>query len=853
MLSDFPAYNAIGKHSPTSFLLRGLIVIAVCMQITILDTQASFAQSRNGPDLIQKLVDSDDFQKLPFNERLIALDQRMAEFPDDVNEVVWARGVSQRLALMATLGEFEKGDAYLAVVGERLNSIIPDTDFYAETLYPIGYINVYNNKVEQALAIVEKIKRHASDSGAATHRQNADTLMVALHTNIGNAVQAAEIMIGNFEKPSVSELKTIERLKLLMNISYVLIQGDQLDRAEKYIALARKESEIAQRGGEMTEIEATQVAWHLLSNYALILIKKEQYASLSDLVPMLVKDAQKIGSPLYQASADHVYAASLFGQGDVQSAIEITTRAIETAMSLGVDDSLMDYYNSLSIFKEAAGDYQGALEAVQARRELVDSLNAQQSRARTEFMEARITLEENNTRIQKLIADKDAAEHLEKRNRIILALLMLVVVTLGMLVSGLSRSKKRLTVYAEELRESEKKAHAATQAKSSFLANMSHEIRTPLNGLLGMAQILSEEELEPYSKKCVGVVVDCGQSLLTIVNDVLDLSKIEAGKMTIENVPTDIQRLFHQLIQLYRTQAEEKGIDLSLELSPSIDRILACDPVRLRQCASNLITNAIKFTNTGGVLVKVGLSSDEKGQESLVINVIDTGIGIPMDAREKLFNAFEQIDKSTTRKFGGTGLGLAITSELANLMGGNVTLDSMPGHGSTFTLRINVQSVADRSIDALTHHELSADHLVTCARGVTQGHLRLLLVDDNNVNRLVAKAFLQDTDIEVVEAVDGCDAVRALQESGPFDVVLLDMHMPVMDGPETVKYVRNSDEVWRDIPIITLTADAMAGDRARYLDMGTDGYVAKPLDKGELLREINRVVSALKIANSAAA
>ncbi|MEO0833152.1 MAG: ATP-binding protein, partial [Pseudomonadota bacterium] len=624
---------------------------------------------------------------------------------------------------------------------------------------------------------------------------------------------------------------------VLVNIGYVLLEGKQYERAEEYIAIGRQEVSSALEDGQLTEIQSKQVGWHLLSNYARIHIAREEYAALNDIAPLLVANANDIGSPLYKVEANYILAADYYGMGRYDDAVALMEDVVVQADKLGSRDSQIRFYNGLAKFRQATSDFEGALSAIRQAESLKATLNAQQARARAEYMEARIRQEENNSRIQKLLSEKVTAERVEKRNQVILLLMMIVVATLGVFALALIMSKRRLKAYANDLRESERVAQEATRAKSSFLANMSHEIRTPLNGLMGMAQVLSDKPLDKELKSCVNVMIDSGQSLLTIVNDVLDLSKIEAGKMTIENVPTDIKSLFRQVVQLWQTKADEKGITLELALLPSLDRHLLCDPVRLRQCVSNLVSNAIKFTKSGKVSVTAGLKVDANGCDCLAIEVRDTGIGIPLAAQQKLFRSFEQVDTSTTRQFGGSGLGLAITAELAQLMNGTVSVDSVEGHGSLFTLQIGVERITAKSQEKVADvGEDSSEQAPT-----TVQPLRLLLVDDNKVNRLVVKAFLADTTIDVVEAIHGQDALDKLAESGHFDVVLLDMHMPVMDGPQAVAAIRQSTQAWQATPIITLTADAMAGDRDRYLAMGTDGYVAKPIDKNELLREVNRV------------
>ena len=377
-------------------------------------------------------------------------------------------------------------------------------------------------------------------------------------------------------------------------------------------------------------------------------------------------------------------------------------------------------------------------------------------------------------------------------------------------------------------------AKAASMAKSSFLANMSHEIRTPLNGILGMAQFLEGEPLSSFQRDSVETILESGKTLMMLLNDVLDLSKIEAGKLTIEQTDGNLRNIFLHLQKLFSARAEEKSIALHVQIDADIPEIVKFDPIRVSQCVSNLISNAIKFTSAGSVSVSVTHKVSNSTDYLVSVAVTDTGIGISEDEARNLFAEFSQADASTTRKYGGTGLGLAITSKLAKLMGGAVTVISKPGAGSTFTFTFGASAGAPPMAVAPTQEK---------RHGYAPFHgLRVLLVDDNAINRHVARLLLAPAGIVTTEAVNGKDALERLTAE-PFDLVLLDIHMPVMDGPETVKRVRAAEEPWRAIPVIALTADAMSGERERLISLGMDGYASKPIEQAVLLNEIHRVMS----------
>jgi CheY-like chemotaxis protein len=360
---------------------------------------------------------------------------------------------------------------------------------------------------------------------------------------------------------------------------------------------------------------------------------------------------------------------------------------------------------------------------------------------------------------------------------------------------------------------------------------MSHEIRTPLNGILGMAQVLQGEDLTDAQRDRVNVISESGQTLMALLNDVLDISKIEAGKLEIARIDGQLCLTIERVRQLFLHRAEERGLKLTLDVAEDLPAVLNYDPIRVRQCVANLLSNAIKFTETGSIRCHIGAEQRSAGDWLVRISVEDTGIGMDAETRSRLFGAFTQADASITRRFGGTGLGLAITRQLARLMGGDVDVESVPGEGSTFHLTFAAAAGVLKAREPSTEEpaEDAADEAVL--RPVMGA--RVLLVDDNPVNRQVVKLFTAQLMPTIIEATNGEEALARLHEQD-FDLVLLDVHMPVMDGKEAIKRIRASDQPWKDIPVIALTADAMSGDRERYLGMGMSDYISKPIDAREL-------------------
>ncbi len=391
---------------------------------------------------------------------------------------------------------------------------------------------------------------------------------------------------------------------------------------------------------------------------------------------------------------------------------------------------------------------------------------------------------------------------------------------------------------AHELRDALHRAEQATRLKSEFLANMSHEIRTPLNGVLGMAQVLAHSALTPTQSEQVGVILDSGNTLMVLLNDILDLSKIEAGRMEVSNVASDLRHKLSGLFKLHEASAREKGIGIQLFIHPSVPSRLMFDPVRVRQCVGNLVSNAIKFTAEGEVMIVVSSEQVADRQHKVTIHVSDSGCGIAADKMDRVFESFAQEDGSTTRRFGGTGLGLSITRKLARMLGGDVTAVSQSGKGSVFTLTFTAEA------NNAVINESTSNVLPAPARKARVGltGCRALVVDDNAINRRVARSFLEIHGLHISEAADGNEALKVLAEDR-FDIVLMDIHMPGLDGAEAFKRLRTSDSINRLTPVIALTADSMHGDREKFLAKGFDGYVSKPIDERSLVTAITQTLS----------
>jgi signal transduction histidine kinase len=375
-----------------------------------------------------------------------------------------------------------------------------------------------------------------------------------------------------------------------------------------------------------------------------------------------------------------------------------------------------------------------------------------------------------------------------------------------------------------ELRQARDTAFRAAQVKSEFLANMSHEIRTPMNAVLGTAAMLLDADLGPEQRSLAETIERSGRDLLAIINDILDFSKLEAGKLRVESIPFDLAATVEGVVALLTAKAETKGIRLRLRISDGTPAEVLGDPGRLRQVLTNLIDNALKFTPEGYVMVQVGPEPGPPGVTPVAFAIRDSGIGIPPEQLATIFEKFTQADTSTTRRFGGTGLGLTICRQLTELMGGSIAVTSEPGKGSTFTVLVPFQAPENAAAPIVAP---------TAVPATLTG--RVLLAEDYPANQKIARWMLERLGLVVEISPDGKEALAALERS-QFDLVLMDCQMPEMDGYDATQAIRTSGASYHQIPIIAMTAAALASDRERCLASGMNDYISKPVQPDELAR-----------------
>jgi CheY-like chemotaxis protein len=383
--------------------------------------------------------------------------------------------------------------------------------------------------------------------------------------------------------------------------------------------------------------------------------------------------------------------------------------------------------------------------------------------------------------------------------------------------------------FQQSLQEAKEIAEKATETKTNFLSNISHEIRTPMNAIMGLTELLVPQEKDPEKLEYLQAIQYSSDNLLRLINDLLDLNKMEANKMALDHSPVAIRELLHQFEKVMRYLIRDRSVDIQLVIDDSLPAWVSGDQVRLNQILMNLGSNAAKFTESGEIAVRAKVLADEEKSCLVRFTFRDTGIGIAPEKLDSIFESFEQADKQISRKYGGTGLGLTITRKLVDMMGGTIRVQSEPGVGSTFTVELKFDKVErtgapQQDLASLQHKDLHG--------------ARILVVEDNKINAMLATKLLSNWNSTYEVAENGLEGMEKLRAK-PYDLVLLDLQMPVMDGFELIQKIRAGEAgAQTDIPVIALTADAFDQTKGKALDLGFSDFVSKPLKADELFMKI---------------
>lgn len=623
----------------------------------------------------------------------------------------------------------------------------------------------------------------------------------------------------------------VDGISILYNLALIASDQEEHSAAERFAAM---EQALARKTGIGEEEFYASYLCAMIADAARNYPKAEACARDAVASPDVIED--------YRASAKGLLAGALAKNGRAREARRLLEeiRAQVNPQTAPRDAIALKRIESEVLFAE--GDFDGAMREFEAFNRAMERLLEANFNDGVRELRAGLESDLAAERVRSEASAKDAAFMSERvRSQRLLLGLAVALIAGGVFALVSHRRNSRKLAAAMHA------AEAANRAKTDFIASMSHELRTPLNGVLGMAQALASETLTDEQHDRVETILESGRSLLALLNDVLDLSKIEAGRLEIAPVDGDLDLLIRRVVDLFGPLAAEKGDIIEYAFDPDAPRRLKFDPVRVRQCVANLVSNAVKFTENGEIHIDV-TAHEDAGRVAVTIRVADAGIGMSEDAMAELFKPYSQGDASIARKYGGTGLGLAIARRIARMMDGDISAESEEGAGTTMTLTF----IADEAeFTTSTPEQDLPERLPTSDRGSLAGET-VLIVDDILVNRQVARLFLKPFGATIIEAASGEEALNYIS-CNKVDLVLLDVRMPGVDGYETARRIRAMESEAANVPIVAMTAGVMEGDRERCLAAGMDGFAMKPLDLRNLASAIALAVERRRFRRKPAA
>ena len=538
---------------------------------------------------------------------------------------------------------------------------------------------------------------------------------------------------------------------------------------------------------------------------------------------------KKLGDAVGLANTYNNIGAALIALKRIPEAEKVLKEAYQLSRQYGLRNTIVETYQHLSELESARKNYQKALEYYLQFDAIKDSLELSQSSITIHDLESQYKLDKANAEL----AHKNAKIETEFTLRIlfITIIILLAILSLYFLYSIRHTNKlsKILNQQNTDLIRAKENAEKATNAKTQFLSVMSHEIRTPLNAIIGIANILNDDLTNELHRKNIAVLRIASQNLLHLINDLLDLNKLEVGKMEAESAQLNVRKVIESIKEMFAVSASQKGLELKVEFDYTIPTALMGDETKLNQAITNLISNAIKFTEKGYVKITARVQKITTEAATIEFVVSDTGIGIPEDKQQTIFESFAQAASDTNRKYGGTGLGLAISKKLIEVMGGKLLVQSQPNKGSMFSFTLTL--LQDQVSYEKPNIEVSNDGSLFKGKSI-------LIADDNAVNIFVLKQFLKKWGVNIVEAANGLEAVKMMYEHS-FDLVLMDVQMPIKDGIDATIDIRNAGKPWSAIPIIAITASHEDEVRVKIKECGMNDFIIKPFMPDDLIAKLS--------------
>ncbi len=648
-----------------------------------------------------------------------------------------------------------------------------------------------------------------------------DNVIGLAYASWGNIDRAIPLLTANLKR-SIAKGELNSVLAVYMSLGDLsLAAGDTLQALNYFEQAKPYWSEVSPVwvGPTKARLVQTLIWTHHLDDAARELAELH---ALSDSVDLPISWASGVCELDY---ADHLYANAI---GSTARADSCLGRALAKARTAGDLRLVQKYRRVLAARYRDRGDMVSAAALSADYIQTSDSLRALGDRIAVTAYEGELARRRDLIEIERKNAQL-------ARQRLLMMSAGIFIALLGVSIFLILRSNRQKQRANRELEAARQRAEQSEKFKQQFLANMSHEIRTPMNAIMGMSGILKRNAHTPEQEKYLSAIAQSSENLLVILNDILDLSKLEAGKIELEKVPFAPRQVISNVRDIIRFKAEEKGLSVEFSIADEVPPALLGDPTRLNQIVLNLAGNAVKFTEKGGVMIRVSAPDKQDARCTLVVDVVDTGIGIPQDRLDRIFEEFTQAYSDTTRKYGGTGLGLTISKRLAELQGGGITVSSEQGRGSTFTVRIPYTIASSDSPGSSTKRQSPPSEL---------RDLRILLAEDNDFNAMVAQDELADAipGVQVDVAANGRIAVEMAQANA-YDVILMDVQMPEMNGYDASRTIKALGGDRSRIPIIAMTANVMKEELERCKGAGMDGCVPKPFKREELMGAISTALA----------